>query len=293
MPIGIFDSGLGGLTVLQALVKKLPEHTFVYFGDNANAPFGNADDADIWHHTTNGTHLLFNNGCDLVILACNTASAVALRALQREWLPRIAPQKRVLGVFVPTIESITGQHWRINTICPDSTESRDSSSSDICKIKKNIALFATPATVRSGAFQREARSRSPEITVTEQDCPGLVEALENDCPEQVHAIIKNSIRALEEKISPIPQTIILGCTHYPLAKDIFCKYLPDTCDIVEQPEIVANSLREYLKRHPEFQTSLTSHPHIEFFTSGDPLTVTRLANKFYHHPLVFRSPPSH
>jgi hypothetical protein len=182
MPIGVFDSGLGGLTVLGALRAALPAQDFIYFGDNANAPFGTRGAGEIYDLTCKGVARLFGEGCDLVILACNTASAVALRRLQEQWLPITAPERRVLGVFVPVIETLTGRPWAYDGPSAPAAVSR-------------VALFATPATVASDAFPRELRLRASGLTVTQQACPGLVDALEAGDDAGASALVRGFCEA--------------------------------------------------------------------------------------------------
>ncbi|MDT8344338.1 MAG: glutamate racemase, partial [Thermohalobaculum sp.] len=166
MAIGVFDSGLGGLSVLGTLRRRLPGEHFVYFGDNAHAPYGVRPDAEILELTRAGIERLFAAGCELVVLACNTASAVALRPLQEHWLPGAAPGRRVLGVFVPMIEAVTGRPWGYR-------------GAPLPARLASVGFFGTPATVRSGAFTRELGLRATGLDVTEIGCPGLVEAIED------------------------------------------------------------------------------------------------------------------
>ena len=210
MAIGVFDSGLGGLTVLDAVTRALPGQDFVYLGDNANAPYGWKSPAEIYELTIEGVERLFAHGCRLVILACNTASAVALHDLQVNWLNPAT--HRVLGVFVPVIEHLTRRDWGDNAP-PTHTG------------LSNVALFATPATVRSGAFPRELRFRARDVTVVPQACTGLVEAIEAGDLDRAGEVAREHVAALVARL-PAPQSAVLGCTHYPLVEAAFRAALP-------------------------------------------------------------------
>ncbi|MEC8575126.1 MAG: aspartate/glutamate racemase family protein, partial [Pseudomonadota bacterium] len=199
MAVGIFDSGLGGLTVLDAAQRRLPDVDFLYYGDNARAPYGVRDAEDVFQLTNNAVNAMWERGCDLVILACNTASAAALRRMQEAGVPE---GKRVLGVFVPLIEALTEREWGDNSP-PREVET------------KHVALFATPATVASRAFQRELAFRAIGVDVEAQSCGGLVDAIEDGDMILADALVKSHVDALLRKM-PNPQAAILGCTHYPL-----------------------------------------------------------------------------
>ncbi len=199
MAVGIFDSGLGGLTVLQAVRERLPGVAFVYYGDNAHAPYGVRDADDVFELTERGVARLWEAGCDLVILACNTASAAALRRMQEAGLPA---GKRVLGVFVPLIEAMTEREWG------DNSPPRE-------VMVRHVALFATPATVSSRAFQRELAFRAIGVDVEAQACGGLVDAIEDGDMILAEALARSHVEALQRKM-PNPDAAVLGCTHYPL-----------------------------------------------------------------------------
>jgi len=259
-PIGVFDSGLGGLSVLRAFEARLPDQAFVYLGDHANAPYGDRPAEEIRRLTMAGVERLFDEGCDLVILACNTASAVALRWMQEKWLPFAGPEQRVLGVFVPVIEALTGRNW--GYLGPP-TPAR----------VKRVALFATEATVASGAFTRELRLRATGVEVLETSCPGLVDALEGGQRGLAEEIAELAVQhAL--KTMPFPDAAVLGCTHYPLVEDAFRDVLPDETEILSQPEIAAESLADYLVRHPRFAGAKGEDLRL---TTGDPGRVTAQA----------------
>jgi glutamate racemase len=268
MPIGIFDSGLGGLTVLRAIRQALPEQDFVYFGDNAHAPYGVKSPAEVYNLTIAGVERLFAEGCGLVVLACNTASAVALHDLQVNWLNPAT--HRVLGVFVPVIEHLTRRDWGDNAP-PTHTGLRD------------VALFATPATVRSGAFPRELRFRARDVTVVPQACTGLVEAIESGELDRAGEIARDHVAALLARL-PEPQSAVLGCTHYPLVETAFREALPASTALVAQPQLIAASLTDYLRRHPRFRCGSGA---VSYLTSGDPAVVGARAAIFTGEPLPF------
>jgi len=271
VPIGVFDSGLGGLTVLKALRDRLPGEHFVYLGDNANAPYGIRPDHEILALTRAGVERLFAEGCELVILACNTASAVALRPLQERWLPVAAPERRVLGVFVPMIEAVTGRPWGYR-------------GAPLPARVSSVGFFGTPATVRSGAFTRELRLRATGLDVREIACPGLVEAIETGDLGAASTIVSDRAGALLE--SGAPAAAVLGCTHYPLVGDLFRAALPGTTDILSQPRLVAESLADYLRRHPHFAAGCEGG--VSAMTSGDPARVSLAARRFDQAAPEFR-----
>jgi glutamate racemase len=271
MAIGVFDSGLGGLTVLKALTTRLPGEDFVYYGDNANAPYGSRAAAEVYALTVAGVKRLFDDGCGLVVLACNTASAVALRDLQMRWLD--PAEHRVLGVFVPVIEHLTRRDWGDNSP-PTHTG------------LGTVALFATPATVASGAFPRELRFRARDVRVEAEACPGLVQAIERGDDAGAEALVAEHVAALLARL-PRPQAAVLGCTHYPLVESAFQAALPPGTAVVSQPGIVAESLADYLKRHPRFAGG---SGRVRFLTSGDAGAVGRQASRFLGYPVDFAAP---
>lgn len=267
MAVGVFDSGLGGLTVLNAVTKRLPDVPFVYFGDNAHAPYGVRDANDVYNLTTAAVSRLWDEGCNLVILACNTASAAALRRMQESWIPT---DKRVLGVFVPLIEALTERNWG------DNSPPREVSV-------KNVALFATPSTVASRAFQRELAFRAIGVDVEAQACGGVVDAIEDGDMILADALVRSHVDALHRKM-PNPEAAILGCTHYPLMADAFQSALGDHVKVYSQADIVAESLADYLTRHPKMiGTGTTS----KFLTTGDAARVSSRATQFLKRQITF------
>lgn len=269
MAVGIFDSGLGGLTVLDAVSRRLPEVPFVYFGDNAHAPYGVRTADDIFNLTCAATERLWAEGCDLVILACNTASAAALRRMQDTWIP---PGKRVLGVFVPLIEALTERQWG------DNSPPREVAV-------KHVALFATPATVASRAFQRELAFRAIGVDVEAQPCGGVVDAIEQGDEILAEALVRSHVEALKRRM-PHPEAAILGCTHYPLLEKTFQAALGEGVKVYSQANLVAESLADYLIRRPEF---IGSGQQSKFITTGDPRSVSDHATQFLRRPLSFEA----
>lgn len=267
MAVGIFDSGLGGLTVLDAVSRRLPEVPFVYFGDNARAPYGVRDADDVYDLTTRAVTRLWEAGCDLVILACNTASAAALKRMQESWIPE---DKRVLGVFVPLIESLTEREWG------DNSPPREVAV-------KHVALFATPATVSSRAFQRELAFRAIGVDVEAQPCGGLVDAIEEGDEILAEALVRSHVEALKRRM-PHPEAAILGCTHYPLMETTFQDALGADVKVYSQAYLVAESLADYLTRHPAMVGSGTESG---FLTTGDPRSVSTMATQFLRRRITF------
>lgn len=267
MAVGIFDSGLGGLTVLDEAARALPEVPFVYFGDHAHNPYGVRDADDIYRLTTEAVQHLFDAGCDLVILACNTASAAALRRMQENWVPR---DKRVLGVFVPMIEALTERQWG------DNSPPREVAV-------KHVALFATPATVSSRAFQRELAFRAIGVDVEAQACGGVVDAIEDGDMILAEALVRSHVDALKRKM-PDPEAAVLGCTHYPLMEETFQVALGEGVKVYSQPKLVSASLSDYLNRHPNMFGSGTQ---AMFLTTGDARKVSDQATRFLRRKIEF------
>lgn len=269
MAVGVFDSGLGGLTVLDALQRRLPDIPFVYFGDNANTPYGTREADDIYGLACRGVERLWDEGCHLVILACNTASAAALRRMQENWLPE---GKRVLGVFVPLIEALTERQWG------DNSPPREVAV-------KHVALFATPATVQSRAFQRELAFRAIGVDVEAQPCGGLVDAIEQGDMILAEALVHSHVEALHRRM-PRPQAAVLGCTHYPLLEAHFRAALGPDVAVYSQPELVADSLADYLNRHPSM---IGPGSETGYLTTGDAIAVGQKATLFLRRKLPFRA----
>ncbi|MDP5216499.1 aspartate/glutamate racemase family protein [Ruegeria sp. 2205SS24-7] len=268
MAVGIFDSGLGGLTVLNAAQTRLPELDFLYFADSAHAPYGVRDAEDIYQLTRKAVNELWGAGCNLVILACNTASAAALRRMQEEGVPQ---GKRVLGVFVPLIEALTERQWGDNSP-PREVE------------VKHVALFATPATVSSRAFQRELAFRAIGVDVEAQACGGVVDAIEDGDMILAEALVRSHVDALKRKM-PEPQAAILGCTHYPLMEEAFQAALGPEVKVYSQGDLVAESLADYLARHPD----MLGDGGGGYLTTGNPSSVSDRATQFLRRQISFQA----
>lgn len=238
MTIGLFDSGSGGLTILDAVRHSLPSHDLIYLGDHANAPYGHRDNDRILELTRLGVERLFEEGATLVVLACNTAAAVALRTLQQNWLEDHWPGRRILGVLVPMVEAVTGVPWSQSHPHTDAHAAR------------RIALFATRKTVESGAYRDEVAKRAPHVTLVEKACPGLVDAIEGAAGERpIAGLVSGYVQEMLED-GPEPDAAVLGCTHFPLAESAFRSALPKGVELYSQPDLVASSLKDYLVRHP-------------------------------------------
>lgn len=258
-PIGIFDSGYGGLTVFKEIVRKLPEYDYIYFGDNARAPYGIRSFETIYKYTLECVRHLFGMGCNLVILACNTASAKALRAIQQHDLPRYGPLHRVLGVIRPTTEMVG-------------------------KITHSghIGIVATSGTVQSNSYVVEINRFFPALHVYQQACPMWVPLIENNEHESPGAdfFVKKYVRELLEQ-SPQIDTIILGCTHYPLMLSKIRKYVPPHIQLLSQGDVVAERLVDYLHRHPEIEALCSKNRRHEFYTTETPDVFDAKARLFY------------
>ncbi len=247
-PIGIFDSGYGGLTVFREIVKQLPQYDYIYLGDNARVPYGTRSFKTVHQYTWECVQALFRQGCSLVILACNTASAKALRTIQMEDLPLGFPDKKVLGVIRPTTENI-GSFTR----------------------SRHVGILATPGTVRSDSYKIEIQRFFPDITVYQEACPIWVPLVENnevDSPGAEYFVEKHIAQLLSR--SPLIDTLVLACTHYPLLYPLIRKFSPPSVQILEQGSLVAESLRDYLNRHPEVEERIDQQGDIRFYTTEDP-----------------------
>jgi glutamate racemase len=263
-PIGIFDSGYGGLTILKEIVAKLPGYDYIYLGDNARAPYGNRSFDTVYHYTLQCVKWFFQQGCPLVILACNTASAKALRTIQQRDLPTIAPDKRVLGVIRPTSE-IIGQY----------------------STGKSVGVLATNGTVQSQSYVIEINKFFPDVHVTQQACPMWVPLVENNehTGHGADFFVKKYIHDLLVK-RPDVDTVLLACTHYPLMRKKIEEYMPLDVTIVSQGEIVANSLADYLQRHPDMEQRLSRQGHQQFYTTDSTEDFNRQAAVFFGKQVV-------
>ncbi|WP_374763453.1 glutamate racemase [Yunchengibacter salinarum] len=265
--IGVFDSGSGGLTILQALRRTFPDRDFLYLGDHANAPMGHRSNEQIVAMTRSGVDRLMQAGCTLVILACNTAAAVALRTLQQTWLDHAWPGNRILGVLVPTVEQVTGLDWQ-----EEAPRQRGG--------EQTIVLFATRKTVESGAYSEEVAKRAPGIRLVQKACPGLVDALEGGAGSRpVDGLVAGYVAEALDSLSGLgvlrPDAVLLGCTHFPLAGDSFRKALGPDVPIYSQPDIVAHALGRYLVRHPDMDPP--GRGQVRQLTTGTPGDMAALA----------------
>lgn len=244
-PIGVFDSGYGGLTILSKIREVLPQYDYIYLGDNARTPYGTRSFEIVYEFTLQAVNKLFEMGCQLVILACNTASAKALRTIQMNDLPELDPQRRVLGVIRPTVECIG-----------DITRSR------------HIGVLATAGTIKSESYPMEIHKLFPEIEVSGEACPMWVPLVENNEANHPGAdyFIRKYIDALIEK-GPLIDIVILGCTHYPLLLPKIKQFMPAGIEVVSQGEYVAESLKDYLYRHPEMDAKCTKRGECAFYTT--------------------------
>ncbi len=259
-PIGVFDSGYGGLTILRDMRSRLPQYDYLYLGDNARAPYGTRSFELVYQFTLQAVKHLFSRGCPLIILACNTASAKALRSIQQNDLSDIDPSRRVLGVIRPTIENLSGVSQT-----------------------GHIGLMATPGTVLSGSYTIEAKKYCTDLTVTSQSCPMWVPLVENGEANSPGAdyFVEKYVKELLTA-DPLIDTIILGCTHYPLLFDKIRKYVPAHIQLLTQGEFVANSLADYLMRHPEIESRITRGGGCEYLTTEQPDKFSSLAPIFLY-----------
>lgn len=257
-PIGIFDSGYGGLTVFREIQKKLPQYDYIYLGDNGRAPYGPRDFDTIHRYTLECVRHLFDMGCRLVVLACNTASAKALRTIQQQDLPKIDPARRVLGVIRPTTE-IVGNYSKTG----------------------EIGILATVGTVKSGSYVIEIHKFFPELKVHQHACPMWVPLVENNEHQNPGAdyFVKQDLEALMAQ-SPRIDAIVLGCTHYPLLINKIRKYLPDSVQVISQGEIVADSLADYLNRHPEIEEVCSKGGSAIYYTTESTMSFDEKASIF-------------
>lgn len=262
-PIGVFDSGYGGLTILKGIREALPQYDYLYLGDNARTPYGTRSFDVVYRFTRQAVEALFSRGCHLVILACNTASAKALRSIQQKDLPSWDSTRRVLGVVIPTVEAL-------------GSISRNG----------NIGLLGTPGTVSSGTYDIEIAKFFPQFRTVSVACPMWVPLVENkefDSPGADYFVKKYVDELFTQE--PETDTVILGCTHYPLLIDKIRKEIGSRATIVTQGELVGASLADYLRRHPEMEADCTKGGTCEFLTTENPDKFNELAEIFLRTPL--------
>ncbi|MDD2314676.1 MAG: glutamate racemase [Proteiniphilum sp.] len=256
--IGIFDSGYGGLTVLSGIKQVMPEYDYIYLGDNARAPYGSRSFESVYEFTLEAVEWFFTQGCHLVILACNTASAKALRTIQQVNLPAIDPHKRVLGVIRPTVECLTGLSQT-----------------------NHIGVLGTEGTIQSQSYEIEINKLHPALTVTGEACPMWVPLVENrefDKPGADYFVKQHIDRLLTK--DPLIDTLLLGCTHYPLLLPVINRFLPAHMKVISQGSYVANSLKDYLHRHPEMAERCTKNGTVRYFTTESPKKFKQQASLF-------------
>ena len=261
--IGLFDSGLGGLTIQKALLGKLPQYNYIYLGDSANAPYGNKSQKEIYKHTQKAVIFLFANKCEIVIIACNTASARALRKLQKEWLPKYYPDKKILGVLIPTVEEVA-------------CETIDN---------KKVGLIATKATVKSGKYKIEIAKIDPQIELFSVATPLLVpiiEAGKEKEEETKNILIKYLSSFKKNKI----KYLILGCTHYSFLKSEIQEVLGKDVKIIDTAKAVAVKLEKYLNKHKEVSIKLEKNHQRIFYTTGDVKSFKKLGEKFLQQKIA-------
>jgi len=274
-PIGIFDSGYGGLTILKEIQKSLPGYDYIYLGDNARAPYGTRSFDVVYRFTLESVKYLFQQGCRLVILACNTASAKALRTIQQHDLPEIDPSRRVLGVIRPTVEQL-GKY----------------------STSGHVGVFATPGTIQSESYNMEISKLYPDFTTVGHACPMWVPLIENGEADRPGAdyFVKQDVDLLLEQ-DPEIDTIILGCTHYPIMFSKIRKYVPDHIRLLTQGEIVADSLADYLRRHKDLEHKLVKvEQSVErnvgscaFLTTENSTKFSQMAELFLGYPVTATS----
>jgi glutamate racemase len=277
--IGVFDSGFGGLTVHRALIEALPGRDFVYLGDNRNAPYGARPPIDVLNLTCAALERLFAEGCTLAVVACNTASTVALRWIQQQWLPVRRREdgiaRNVIGIVVPTIEAATGIAW-----------GEDGTVAQPPKQSGTIAVFATRRTVETECYPIEIRKRRPDITVVQQACPELAGSIERGLPRpDLHALVDRYVSELLGKLGTAPECVILGCTHYPLVADLFAAALPPGVRMIHQADATARALKAYLGRHPEYDGAHADRR--TFLSTGFSTEALPLIEKFWGDKVPF------
>ncbi|CAN1723237.1 Glutamate racemase [Hyphomicrobium sp. 1Nfss2.1] len=271
--IGVFDSGLGGLTVLRALVDRFPDKSFLYLGDHANVPYGNRPSDEVIDLTRASTEALFSQGCKLVLLGCNTATAVAARHLQQNWLPQSKWRgHNVLGIVAPTVEAATQTPWAVSA-----PQYPQKYNTDV------VGVFGTTRTIASGVYPEEIRKRCPRVTVVQQVCAGLAGAIEHEAPEaELERLVVEGVEGLLAQTNGLPpHRAILGCTHFPLVEHLFRRHLPPFTRILSQPEVVADSLEDYLARHAHYTAGDAGGSLTLLTTAANPADISARARVFW------------
>lgn len=282
MAIGVFDSGIGGLTIHRALVERLPWADFIYLADQAHAPYGGRTGEETVELTRRGCERLFEAGANLVVLGCNTASAVALRTLQQDWLPGYAlalgRAVNVLGIIVPTIEAATGLPWSH----PPAGRGERSERREV------LGVFSTPGTARSEVYEIEIHKRRGDVAVYSEACPELARMVEEGAGVVALAeVVDAHVRALTARIGRSPDRAILGCTHYEIIADLFRAALPPGTPLIHQPGSTAGALESYLARHPEYDPGMSGRRR--FLTTGRPGQQNGLVEAFWGDSVRFEA----
>src|SRR5580692_8593473 len=282
MAIGVFDSGVGGLSVHHALVDRLKSADLIFLGDQANVPYGGRSGEEIVALTRAGCERLFETGCDLVILACNPAAAIALRRLQQTWLPgyraSLGRPVNVLGLIVPTIEAATGLPWAHEA--PPLGDGEKAEKLDV------IGVFSTPGTTASRVYEIEIDKRRPDLAVFSEPCPSLVGLIEAGAgKDELKDVVAGHVQALARRIGRAPDRAILGCTHYEIIGDLFRAAMPPGTPLIHQPDATAAAVGRYLARHPEYAAGGSGARR--FLTTGTPGPQNGLVERFWGAPLRF------
>jgi glutamate racemase len=282
MAIGVFDSGLGGLTIHRALIDRFPRADFIFLGDQANVPYGGRPGEEVVDLTRAGCEALFERGCSLVVLACNTAAAIALRRLQQTWLPgyrkALGRPVNVLGIIVPTIEAATGLPW----------EHEAERRGDKVEQLDVLGVFSTPGTAASRVYEIEIDKRRQDIAVFSEPCPHLARMIEAGAGEaELEPVVRGHVEALSKRIGRAPDRAVLGCTHYEIISELFRGALPPGMPLIHQPGATADALERYLARHSELDPGASGQRL--FLTTGSPGAVGGLAEAFWGGPLRFEA----
>ncbi len=260
--IGVFDSGLGGLTILKEFIKKLPDYDYIYLGDNARAPYGNKSQEIIYEYTKQAVDFLFGKGCQLIVIACNTASAQALRKIQQEYLPAKYPDKKVLGVIRPLVEKVA-----------------------VMGNVKKVGVIGTKSTISSDVYKKELQQLNPGLEIYQQSAPLLVSLIEEGWAKRIETkmILKKYLQPLKQKQV---QVLILACTHYPFLFNEIKRIMTKRCVVFNPSEAVAESLENYLNRHTEIGIIKTTNPRYNFYTTDETDNFVKLGEKFLDRKII-------
>jgi glutamate racemase len=283
MAMGVFDSGVGGLTVHRELTRRFPTADFVYLADQAMAPYGGRGGEEIVDLTRAGCERLVQAGASLIVLACNTASAIALRRLQQTWVPGVRQRTgrpiNVLGIIVPTIEAATGLPWSYEA-------ERLREEGEKREAIEITGVFCTAATAMSRVYEIEIDKRRDDLAVFSEPCPGLAGLIELGAPDdELEVVVRDHVDALRRRVGRHPDKAILGCTHYEIVADVFARALPQGTPLIHQPSAVADALDRYVTHHPEYD--LGTGAGRVFLTTGQAGPQTERVSRFWGAPLTF------